>query len=298
MIMMMVAYYRLREDELITQTEEYVPDRTSRTTVYVILLLCIISIIGLTVPPFSNFPLWYGLCIPFVLFLPGYYIVNTLLPRKGQFSLLERLGGAVFISMIITSIVGLITAQYSGELDMVLVSVVMAILTFIIVIIYMIQVRNIRLEERYNHKLTNTILIIIMVIALIGIVGAGIYSTGIDTQLSSEDEGSTTFDVSGINKSANDEGYVSFSDGENLSVDMNVTNLEGKDMNYTIKVEISNDTTDKVLEEYPVSLADGESQVVTTNITMSPGQKDIKFVLYNSDNEATNIRHLYANVTD
>ncbi len=300
-IVLMIAYYRHQSPEVISQAEEFIPDRTSKTTVYLILLLCVLAIIGMEVSPFNDVPLWYGLCIPFILFLPGYYTVNMLIPRKDQFSVLERVAGAVFISMIITSIIGLIAVQYAGSLDMINVSVVMVVITFIIVLIYMIRIRSVKEEERFNHRATNIILLIIVALALIGIIASGIYSTdfgtGISSQLNGDESGAVTFEVSGINESANDEGYVSFSDGEQVSVDLNVTNIDSKDTDYTVKVEVENDTTNKVLEEYPVSVSEGDSQVITSNITMSPGQKDIKFILYNSDNEATNIRHLYSNVT-
>ncbi|MCD7781839.1 MAG: DUF1616 domain-containing protein [Methanosphaera sp.] len=274
-------------------------DTSSKTTVYLILLLCVLSIIGMTIEPFTNLPLWEGLCIPFIFFLPGYYAINAILPYIDELSTMERSGVAIFTSLIITSIVGLIVFELTGVLDMVITSIIMIILTFIVVVIYMVHVRSIPLNKRYSHRATNNILMAVTIIVLISLVATGIYFTfvGTTTDTSENTLPNATLETSGINKTSDADGYVSFEYGEELTVDMNVTNYDEAG-DYVVRVEVVNDTTNRVLNEYPITLGENESQIISTNLTMSSGQKDIRFVLYDAQNQPVVIRHLYANVSE
>ena len=263
----------------------------SKISSLAILILAVFTLISMTIPPFNVLHVWYFAIIPFIAFVPGYYIINTLVTRKDDLLVVERMSIAVFSSLVIMSIIGLIIVQINGKLNMRYVSIILVILSVILILVYLIKIRKVPNNERFYHRRTNIALVTFAIIAILAVVGSGIYAT-----TENLGQGNTTFVVNGINKTADSNGYVNFTDGENVSVQLNVTNQEHKNMNYTVRVEVHNDTTNKTLTEQPVSLNNGQSWVLPYNLTMSPGQKDIQFVLY-KNNKPYVIRHLYCNVT-
>ncbi|OED30278.1 DUF1616 domain-containing protein [Methanosphaera sp. WGK6] len=263
-------------------------------TIFAICVLCIASLIGMEVPPFSIIPLWFGLCVPFIVFIPGYYLINIVLPRKDEIEFYERVGIAVFTSLIITSLIGLIYVQLNHMLNMRHVSMVVVLFTlFIIVPWYIYRLRKIDVRDRFSSRKTNILLILITGIVIVCVIGSGVYST---TQ--TVDQGNTTFVIEGINKTVDENGYCNFTNGEVVNSTFTVTNNEHKAMNYTVKVEVHNDSVDNVLSEETFSLNDGESITRPVNMTMGLGQKDIQYVLYTGNNTPYIIRHLYANVSE
>ncbi|WP_455645361.1 DUF1616 domain-containing protein [Methanosphaera sp.] len=263
-------------------------------TIFAIIVLCIFSLIGMEVPPFSIIPLWFGLCVPFIVFIPGYYLINIVLPYKDEIEFYERAGIAIFTSLIITSLIGLIYVQLNHMLNMRHVSMVVVLFTlFIIVPLYMYKLRKIDVRDRFSSRKTNILLILITALVVVCVIGSGVYST---TQ--TVDQGNTTFVVNGINKTADENGYCNFTSGEVVNSTFTVTNNQHKAMNYTVKVEVHNDTANNVLSEETFSLNDGESTTIPVNMTMGSGQKDIQYVLYAGNNTPYIIRHLYANVSD
>lgn len=259
---------------------------------YVVLLLCIIALVGMLVPPFNILPLWQGLCIPFILFIPGFYLISAIVPEKNDILTSERVGIGIFTSLIITSVIGLILFEVEGKLNMLHTSIILVIISLIIIISYLYRNRKINSKNRLNYSRLNKILIIITIIALIGVVGSGIYVTTHNVN-----QGNTTFVVNGIQKTANPNGYYNFTNGENLTTELNITNNQHKDMNYTVRVEVHNNSTNRVLSENKISLKEGQSTTIPSSITMSPGEKDIQYILYDNENKPYIIRHLYANVT-
>lgn len=267
--------------------------RGTHESVYAIAAYCLISFVGINVPPFSVIPLWFGLCVPFFFFIPGYLLINSIIPKKDEIELPERLGISVFLSLILMSIVGFAYTQIKHGLNMRIVTLIILFITFFILIpLYLIKSRKIPLNLRFNHPLIEKLLILMAIISLILVIMSGIY---INTQSLTTTPGNTTFHIEGITASNNSDGYYSFDNGEQVQLNMSLTNKENEDVNYKIIIESKNESTTNEVDNISQSLKNGESIKIPINITMTPGKKDITFTLYKND-KAYKIRHLYVNV--
>ncbi|WP_303235071.1 DUF1616 domain-containing protein [Methanosphaera cuniculi] len=280
-----------RQDRAIRQAHGETLDIIQRS-IYTIIILSIISIVGIFIPPFNKLPLWAGLCLPFVVFLPGYYVINSIIPQMDELTFLERAVCAIIISTTLTSIIGIIIMQVEGTLNTIHLTLAIIILTIIILIYYVSKIKKVDDDNRFYYKKANTALIIVTIIALFGVIISGVY---VQDQIINQ--GNTTFEVNGINKTAGDNGYVNFTSDEEVKLTLNLTNHQYENKNYTVQVQIINDTTNRTFAQENITIKDGESKIIPVDLTMSAGQKDIQFILY-ENNKPYIIRHLYANVTD
>ena len=282
------------------------PDYINRTTpisTYAIIIYCIISLIGMVVPPFSILPLWQALCIPLVIIIPGHLIVTSLLRRHKDLEILERMVVASFTSLVITSLIGIMVLLTENVMDMKHVSIILVFLTLLILLpIYILRTRPISLKERFKYPLMDNFLIAIAIISLIIVIASGVYinttnlaDTVDNTPTVDVPTGNTTFDVNGNVGSAGEDGNFTFDNGQKLSLNVSIENLENKDTNYTLTVSIQNETVNNTIEEFNVTLADKEKEIIPVNLTMTTGQKDIVFTLY-KEGQAYKILHLYSKV--
>jgi uncharacterized membrane protein len=303
----LIAIIRTQDRKKKNENPEEYSEKSILRIIYLLILFCIISYIGIEVPPFSVIPLWFGLCIPFILILPGYLALNIVNPYKDDIRTVERLGISVFISLIITSIIGLILVQIEHLLNMRHVSLVLVVATLIIFLpLYYIRIKEKKTFVLFNDKRLNRIFILMTIIGLIAVVASGVLvSTGnlpngnnTDTNIDPFVQGNTSFEVTGIHETPDDDGYYSFENGDNLNLSINITNQEHKDMQYTLKIEIINDTANSTFSEENITLKDNQNQIIDQNITMRTGKKDIKFTLFNDNNQPYKIRHLYVDVKE
>lgn len=277
------------------EAPEEFSDKKVNIILIVIVALCIISYIGMEIPPFSDLPLWFELCIPFLMLIPGYLIINIVIPYRDELRILERLGIAIFISLILTSIIGITLVQIEQYLNMRHVSIVLIVITLIILLpSYYIRIKEVNSSERFSNTALNYLIVILTIVAICGVVASGLFiGTGNVDNNTELYQGNTTFTVSGVHEDPDEEGYYNFTDGEVINLTLNITNNENKDMNYSLTIEITNDTTNDTIYEKNIKLKNGKSKIIKENLTMSNGEKDIRFVLY-VDDEPYKIRHLYA----
>ncbi|WP_162685822.1 DUF1616 domain-containing protein [Methanosphaera sp. BMS] len=262
-------------------------------SIYAIAVYCLVSFFGINVPPFSVIPLWFGLCVPFLLFIPGYLITNTVIPKKDEIELPERLGISVFLSLITMSIIGFAYAQLKHGLNMRIVTLILVFMTlFILIPLYLIRSRNIPLKVRFNHPLIERLLVLMAIISLILVILSGIY---VNTLSLTANPGNTTFTIEGITASNSSDGYYSFDEGQEVELNISLTNQENEDVNYKVVIESKNESGNTTVDELTKSLKVNESAKIPVNITMTPGKKDITFTLYKND-KVYKIRHLYVNV--
>lgn len=285
---------RAKEDKDIKITKFIERYPISEAT-YAILIYCFISYVGMNVPPFSIIPLWFGLCIPFIAFLPGYLIVNTLLPKHHDLELLERLGGSLFISLTLMAIVGLAYNSFHHVINMRHIALYLDVLTVILLIIYILRIRNMDHQKRFINKKIDRTFVIVAILSIIIVLLSGIYVNA-DAITQPTQQGNTTFDINGISNTADEEGYYHFTSGEELSLNMSIKNQENQDMNYTISVQSRNDSGTNEVQNITQEVKNGESVEIPTNLTMTSGKKDIVFTLYKNQTQAYKIRHLYVNV--
>lgn len=303
-IISIIAYLRKQSTiDKIENPEEYTEKHISRI-LYLLVILCIVSYIGMEVPPFSVIPLWFGLCIPFIMLLPGYLFINILNPYKDEIRIMERIGISIFISLVITSIVGLTLVQIEHFLNMRHVSLVLVVITLIILLpLYYIRIKEKKTYVLFSNSTLNKIFVLITILAIIAVITSGILVSTGNINNNKENEtlfvkGNTTFEVTGIHETADEKGYYNFTNEEILNLIVKITNEENKDMNYRLKIDIINDTTNETFSEENVTVKNKENKNIETNITMETGQKDIRFTLYDDNNRPYKIRHLYVNVND
>lgn len=286
----------------IENPEEYNEKHIIRIIV-LLAILCVVSYIGMEVPPFSVIPLWFGLCIPFILLIPGYLCLNIINPYKDEIRIMERVGISVFTSLVITSIVGLILTQLEGFLNMRHTSMVVVVITLIVLLpLYYIRIKEKKSFVLFNNSTMNKIFAVITVLAIIAVITSGVLVSSGNINNKHEEtlfvDGNTTFEVTGIHETPDDDGYYYFDEGDNLNLTVKIKNEEHKDMNYRLVIDLVNDTANTTYSEQNVTVKDNATEEIETNITMEAGRKDIRFTLYDDSNHPYKIRHLYIDVID
>ena len=72
-----------------------------------VIFLTLLSIPFVLIPPLNETPVRIFLGLPLVLFLPGYTLIATLFPRKGDLDGIERIALSFGLSIAITPLLGL-----------------------------------------------------------------------------------------------------------------------------------------------------------------------------------------------
>ena len=302
-IFSIITYLRIQSTISKIENPEEFTEKHIRHILYLLAAFCVIAYIGMEVPPFSVIPLWFGLCIPFIALLPGYLCVNIINPYKDEIRTMERVGISVFLSLVITSIVGLILVQIEHCLNMRHVSLILVVITLIILLpLYYLRIKEKKTFVLFSNSTINKLFALMTIISLIAVIASGVLViSGNNNNPTGENiffQGNTSFDVKGIHETPDDEGYYNFTNGENLNLTVSIHNNEHKDMNYKLKIEIINDTTNSTFSEEEVFVNNNKTKDIEENITMTTGKKDIKFTLLNEDNRPYKIRHLYVNVKE
>ncbi len=300
-IILILAYLRRKTSiHKIENPEEYSEKHIIRI-IFLLAILCVVSYVGMEVPPFSVIPLWFGLCIPFILVIPGYLCLNIINPYKDEIRIMERVGVSIFTSLVITSIIGLILTQIEHFLNMRHVSLILVVITLIILLpLYYIRIKEKKSFVLFSDPTMNRIFAIITILAIIAVITSGVLVSSGNLNNKHEEtiflEGNTTFEVSGIHETPDDEGYYSFGEGDNLNLSVKIKNEEHRDMTYKLVIDIVNDTSNSTYSEQNITVKDNATEEIETNITMKPGKKDIRFTLYDDANHPYKIRHLYIDV--
>jgi hypothetical protein len=173
---------------------------------------------------------------------------------------MERIGISIFLSLVITSIVGLILVQIEHFLNMRHVSLVLVVITLVILLpLYYIRIKEKRTYVLFSNATLNKIFILITILAIIAVISSGVLvSTGnLNNNNESEKlfaQGNTTFEVTGIHETPDSEGYYNFTNEEELNLTVNIQNDENKDMNYRLKIDIINDTENTTFSDENITV--------------------------------------------
>ncbi len=305
-IMIIVLIAAIRKQSTIEKTEnpeEYTEKHILRI-IYVLAVFCVISYVGMEVPPFSVIPLWFGLCIPFICLIPGYLALNIVNPYKDDIRTMERLGISFYISLVITSLIGLILVQLEHLLNMRHVSLVLVVVTLIILLpLYYIRIKEKKTHVLFSNSTLNRVFVLMTVVALIGVIASGVLVSSGSVNNATNNPGSlfqgnTSFEVTGIHETPDENNYYNFTDGDNLNLTVTIKNNEHRDMTYKLKIDVVNDTTNETFKEQEITVKDGKTKKVNLNITMTTGKKDIRFTLLDDNSRPYKLRHLYVNVNE
>jgi uncharacterized membrane protein len=77
------------------------------TDLALVILLTLLCIPFVLIPPLNETLVRIILVLPLVLFLPGYALIATLFPRKGDLNVIERIALSFGLSIAITPLLGL-----------------------------------------------------------------------------------------------------------------------------------------------------------------------------------------------
>ena len=276
-----------------TDTEKNI-EKTNKELIYVIVILSIVTLTAILLKPFNIIPVWEALVLPFILFIPGYLIINAIRTGANEFRSLERIGIAIFVSLIISSIMGFIQAQIVGSLQMSVISVILVIFTLIICIpLYARNLKKTSKTDIYTNVTAYRLLLVITIIGVIAVIGTGLY---VNSGHISQNNENVTLNLGNISNSPGSDGYYTFNSSDELNLTLNLTNNENKDMNYKIVIKVSNQTSNKTILEETKVIKGKKSEIIPFNLTMTPGKKYIQFVVYNKNNVPIKVKHLLINV--
>jgi len=271
-------------------------EKSYKGLIYVIVILSIVTLTSIIIKPFNIIPIWEALSLPFILFIPGYLILNYIRIGENEFRSLERIGISIFISLIISSIIGFIQAQIVGSLQMSIISIILVLLTLIICVpLYIMRIKKTSKPNIYTNINVYRLLLVITIIGVIAVIGTGIYIT---TGEISQNNENITLSIGNLSNSSGNDGYYNFNPDEELNLELNLTNNENKNMNYKIIIKVSNQTSNKTLLEENKILKSKKSEIIPFNITMTPGKKYIQFIVYNKYNKPIKVKHLLINVNE
>lgn len=242
--------------------------------------------------------------LPFLLFFPGYMLVEALFIRKEGMDSIEQVALSFGLSLAVVALIGLGLnyTPWGIKLEPVLYSVsAFIILTSVVALVRQIKLRTITLTQEFTLKLPgwegnqlNKSLSVILVIAILG----SLCVLGYVIAVPKASESFTEFYILGSEGKA--ENYPEqLTLGETGRVIVGIINHENTQLNYRIEVLIDNQESG---EMGPISLIDGEkweSEMTFTPRVPGDSQK-VEFQLFKEDNMVTpaNSLYLWINVKD
>lgn len=250
-------------------------------------------------------PLRIVLGLPFILFSPGYALVSALFPKKAALEGVERIALSFGLSIAIAPLIGLILnyTPWGIELYSILVSLAVFILVASIAAWY--RRRSLPAEEvsfiYFNISLSqwattshwDKILSLVLVLALLGAVGAIAYVL----VAPKEGENFTEFYILGLDGKA--EGYpTELAVGEEGKVIVGIVNHEHKDLVYRVEILIDGENVNDI---EPQSLAHEEKWEGEAGFSPAEAGEDqkVEFVLYKQgENEPYRSLYLWLDVKE
>jgi uncharacterized membrane protein len=274
--------------------------------------LVILTDIFVFVPPLSESLIRTALCLPLVLFLPGYALIAVLFPEKTELEGLERVAISIGLSVAVVPLIGLGLNFTSWGIKEVPLLISLSLFTLLLSglayarrrglpedrvfeVSFKTSARNLVNEVLKNpESKTESTLKIFLIISFLVLVGA----FGYVTVMPHEDESFTEFYVLGPQKMA-DNYKTEFVQGENGTYIIGITNNEHKTMNYTMEVRLDNRSLPLPKELANIRLAHNTTLEEPLVITPSIEGKNLKleFLLFNETEKVVPYRDLYFWIT-
>ncbi|MHB8105391.1 MAG: DUF1616 domain-containing protein [Dehalococcoidales bacterium] len=240
--------------------------------------------------------------LPFLLYFPGYMIVEALFIRKEGMDSIERVGISFGMSLAVVALIGLGLnyTPWGIRLEPILYSIsALIILISVVALIRQSRLHNLKLTQEFTLKLPgwegNTFskfLNIVLVFVILGSLGV----LGYVVAVPKAGEFFTEFYLLGPGGKAED-----FTDqlilGESGNVTVGLINHENMQTSYLVKVFITGQESNKM---GPILLADGEKWEgeMTFTPTVPGDNQKVEFQLFKGDDMVTpaNSLHLWINV--
>ncbi len=245
--------------------------------------------------------------IPLILFVPGYVLIATLYPKKGDLGLTERIFLSVGLSVVIVPIIGLLLNFTSGIR---LIPILFTLCSYSIILIFIAHYRRIQVKEDsrfeipfyklydwlktdvYNQSIADKILTLILIISVISTAWALVNII----KTPNTGEKFTEFYI--LDSSGNASNYqTELKVNEPIAYKIGISNHEYRTVNYSIKTVLDKD----ILLSKEVTI--DNNQTWEQNLTVTPNKmvtgKELNFWLFKENNSLEPYRelHLWVNVT-
>ncbi len=270
-----------------------------------IIVYLFLATVFLTIPPLDKTVIRTVLGIPLVLFIPGYVLIAALFPGKNDLEGIERFALSFGLSIAIVPLLGLGLnfTPWGIRFGPIIATLILFTLSLLIIA----HVRRLQLprEERFDislkvalvkeefpqnrtHKILTLILVLSIVVSMIILVYVIVTPK--------QGEKFTEFYILGPSGKASD--YPrEVSPGRPVSLIVGIVNHEYSIINYTLRVQIKNDT----LHEWKMQLSHNETWEKPISFTINKTGKDLKleFLLYREYQEVPyRETHLWVNSTE
>lgn len=242
-----------------------------------------------------------------VLFIPGYVLMATFLPRIGEMNVFVRISLSIALSIVITAVLGLIFYYTDGINSLNLIIIIISALTYIILLLAFQRRRRLtesgkisipflksyhELQASFQGEtkkeiLASVILIVLLVLAVL--------TTVYIIMNPFHGEPFTEFYLLGPDgKASNYQTDLTINQQGKLII--GIVNHEGTIVNYRLVVKMDNN----VLQDEIVSLPNNQKEEISFIYSAdTPGQKRLEFSLYKLPDNQKVYRslHLFLNVT-
>jgi uncharacterized membrane protein len=281
--------------------------------IFIIITFLMITIIFIVIPPLSNTWVRTLLTYPLVLFFPGYSLIAALFPKKNDLGGVERIALSFGLSIAIVPLLGfgLNYSPWGIRLIPILITIVLFTLSMCLIAIY--RRNNLPESQSYSvhfntffHSFCTELIIIpqsrkekiLIVTLVISILLSAAFVTYFIINPIHNDK-FTEFYILGPGAIA-DEYPTDLVFGNFDTLIVGVVNHEYKVMNYTIALELDNESL--LREPIKITLAHNETweeKVEFVPDKIGKGMK-LQFLLFNENNRIVPYRevHLYIDVLD
>lgn len=273
-----------------------------------IIVYLLFTVIFLTVPPLDKTIIRTVLGIPLVLFIPGYVLIAALFPRKDDLDGIERIALSFGLSIAVVPLLGLGLnfTPWGIRFGPIIATLVLFTLSLLITAHF----RRLELlpEERFEVPLKASLLSLkeelrrpqnkidkILTLVLILSIIASLFTLVYVVVTPKQGEKFTEFYILGTQGKAAD--YPrEVSPGKPINLIVGVVNHEYSDMNYTLLVQVKNDTFLK--RKILLSHNETWEQPVNFTINRTGSSLKLEFLLYREDQEFPyRETHLWINST-
>ena len=238
--------HRNQEKGLTRKRIKMVRTKNTYSDLLIILIWITITLIFITNHELENSPIRTILGIPMVIFIPGYVLVASLFPRKGDLGNVERIALGIGMSIAIVPLLGLLLSFTIGIRLISVVAIIM-IYSIFLIIITIYRRKKLSKEERFSvepYKIYRTIvdgikpkstIDVILTVILISTVIAATYTTYYVITSPKMGEKFTEFYVLGENGKA-----INYTTdlklGSPATYMVGISNHEHESTNYTLQI--------------------------------------------------------------
>ncbi len=271
--------------------------------------LTLAAIFSLLLIPAVVFTDWLAvrliLGVPFLLFIPGYALIAVFFPGKTRLGIVERLAYSIALSIVLVMLDGLLL-NYVWNIDVYPLLVTLESLALLLLVIAWLRRRNLPQDDKVEFGDTSgqpirssidKALIVLLVIAIIGAGGTAVYAGIKNMQPYSE-----LYLLGKQGKAADYPQHLKA--GEEGQITLVLSNHEGQDISYTIKIVQEDgqtliDGTEQ--DEIEVTLKNRQEHryAITFSFDVAGNDSKLEFDLYKNDSSEPYLStYLRVNVTD